>query len=112
MWTIPPTTLKGPWRAISISATSHAGGGLSGLNARVIRNGEEFANTSEFETLTGELISIVGHVANLLSFFHEELCDGQIIIAGSITPPIWVQAGESLVFQLEPQPAISVTFTA
>ena len=92
--------------------TSHAGGGLSGLNARVIRNGQEFANTSEFETLTGELISIVGHVANLLSFFHEELCDGQIIIAGSITPPIWVQAGESLVFQLEPQPSISVTFTA
>ena len=90
---------------------SHAGARLSGLNARVIRNGEEFATTSDFEALTGELIAIVGHVATLLSFFHEDLCEGQIIIAGSITPPIWVHAGESLVFHLEPQPPISVTFT-
>jgi 2-keto-4-pentenoate hydratase len=91
---------------------SHAGGGLAGLNARVLRNGEEMTNTSDFEALTGELITIVGHVADLLSFFGETLCAGQIIIAGSITPPIWVQAGESLVFHLEPQPPISVTFTA
>ena len=90
---------------------SHAGGGLSGLNARVLRNGREMANTSNLEALTGELITIVGHVADLLSFFGEPLCAGQIIIAGSITPPIWVQAGESLVFHLEPQPPISVTFT-
>jgi len=92
--------------------TSHAGGGLSGLNARVLRNGEEMANTSNFEALTGELITIVGHVADLLSFFAEPLCAGQLIIAGSITPPIWVQAGESLVFHLEPQPPISLTFAA
>lgn len=91
--------------------TSHAGGTLCGLNARVFRNGEEMANTSDFEALTGELIAIVGHVANLLSFFGETLCAGQIIIAGSITLPLWVQAGESLVFHLEPQPPVSVTFT-
>jgi len=91
-------------------ATSHAGRGLSGLNARVIRNGEELANTSDFEALTGELITIVGHVANLLSFFGEKLLAGQIIIAGSITPPIWVHAGESLVFHLEPQAPIAITF--
>ena len=91
--------------------TSHAGGTLCGLNARVVRNGEEVAHTSDFEALTGELITIVGHVANLLSFFGEALCAGQIIIAGSITPPFWVQAGESLVFHLEPQPPVSVTFT-
>jgi len=92
--------------------TSRAGGALCGLNARVIRNGEEFANTSDFEALTGELITIVSHVANLLVFFGEKLCAGQLIIAGSITPPIWVRAGESLVFHLEPQPPISATFTA
>jgi len=92
--------------------SSCAGGRLSGLNARVIHNGREMANTSDFEALTGELITIVGHVANLLSLFGERLCAGQIIIAGSITPPIWVQAGETLVFHLEPQLPISVTFTA
>jgi len=56
------------------------------------------ANTSELEALTGELIAIVGHVANLLAHFGETLRAGQIIIAGSITPPIWVGAGESIGF--------------
>jgi len=90
----------------------HAGGRLSGLNARVFRNGAELANTSDFEALTGELISIVGHVANLLAHFGETLRAGQIIIAGSITPPIWVGPGESISFHLDPMQAISVNFAA
>jgi 2-keto-4-pentenoate hydratase len=90
----------------------HAGGSLSGLNARVFRNGAEMANTSDFEALTGELISIVGHVANLLAHFGETLRAGQIIIAGSITPPIWVEAGESIGFHLEPQQPIFINIAA
>jgi 2-keto-4-pentenoate hydratase len=92
--------------------TKHAGGSLSGLNARVFRNGAEMANTSDFEELTGELITIVGHVANLLAHFGETLRAGQIIIAGSMTPPIWVEAGESIGFHLEPQQPISINFAA
>jgi 2-keto-4-pentenoate hydratase len=92
--------------------TKHAGGTLSEMNARVFRNGAEMANTSEFEALTGELIAIVGHVANLLAHFGETLRAGQIIIAGSITPPIWVGAGESIRFHLEPQQPISINFAA
>jgi 2-keto-4-pentenoate hydratase len=89
----------------------HAGGALSGLNARVFRNGAEIANTSEFGALTGELITIVGHVANLLAHFGETLRAGEIIIAGSITPPIWVAPGESIGFHLEPLEPISIKFT-
>ena len=92
--------------------TKHAGGTLAGLNARVFRNGAEMANTSELEALTGELIAIVGHVANLLAHFGETLRAGQIIIAGSITPPIWVGAGESIGFHLEPQQPIFINFAA
>ena len=91
---------------------TRAGGGLPGLNARVFRNGAEMANTSEFEALTGELIAIVGHVADLLAHFDETLRAGQIIIAGSITPPIWVAPGESIGFQLEPLEPISINFAA
>lgn len=90
----------------------HAGGSLAGLNARVFRNGAEIANTSDLEALTGELITIVGHVANLLAHFGETLRASQIIIAGSITPPIWVDAGETLGFHLEPQPPIFINFAA
>ena len=91
---------------------THAGGNLSGLNARVFRNGAEMANTSDFEALTGELITIVGHVANLLANFGETLRAGQIIIAGSITPPIWVEPGETIGFHLEPLRPIFVNFAA
>jgi 2-keto-4-pentenoate hydratase len=91
-------------------SATHAGGALSGLNARVFRNGAEMANTSEFEALTGELITNVGHVANLLAHFGETLRSGQIIIAGSITPPIWVGPGETIGFHLEPLEPILINF--
>lgn len=91
---------------------TRAGGHLSGLNARVFRNGAEIANTSDFEALTGELITIVGHVANLLAQFGESLRAGQIIIAGSITPPIWVDPGETIGFHLEPFEPIFIHFAA
>ncbi len=92
--------------------TAHAGGKLSDLHALVFRNGVEMANTSEFGALTGELIENVGHVANVLSFFGESLRAGEIIIAGSITLPILVEAGESIAFQLQPREPISVNFAA
>jgi 2-keto-4-pentenoate hydratase len=91
---------------------THAGGNLSGLNARVFRNGAEMANTSDLEALTGELITNVGHVADLLAHFGETLRAGQIIIAGSITPPIWVQPGETIAFHLEPLQSIFINFAA
>jgi 2-keto-4-pentenoate hydratase len=92
--------------------SSYAGGRLLGLHARVFRNHDEIVNTSDLEVLTGELIHIVTHVANLLSFFGETLRAGELIIAGSITPPIWVQPGDSVGFQLQPLAHISVEFPA
>jgi 2-keto-4-pentenoate hydratase len=91
---------------------TRTGGNLLGLNARVLRNGAEMANTSDLEALTGDLIAIVGHVANLLAHFGETLRAGQIIIAGSITPPIWVEPGETIGFHLEPLDPIFVNFEA
>jgi 2-keto-4-pentenoate hydratase len=97
---------------LSPCEAAHAGGNLSGLNPRVLRNGAEMANTSDFGALTGELITIVGHVANLLAHFGETLRAGQIIIAGSITPPIWVEPGETIGFHLEPLQPIFINFAA
>jgi 2-keto-4-pentenoate hydratase len=88
------------------------GGALSGLNARVFRNGAEMANTSNLEALTGKLLANVGHVADLLAVFGETLRAGQIIIAGSITPPIWVGPGETIGFHLEPLDPIFINFAA
>jgi 2-keto-4-pentenoate hydratase len=97
---------------LSGCSNTYAGGNLSGLNARVFHKGAEIASTPNLDALTGEVITNVGHVADLLGQFGETLRGGQIIIAGSITPPIWVSPGESIGFQLEPLDPISVNFAA
>jgi 2-keto-4-pentenoate hydratase len=92
---------------------SRAGGVLDGLTCRVLRNGSEIANVSDpqgLQKLTGELIDIVRHTANLLAAFGESLQVGQIIIAGSITPPLLVEPGEEMVFHLSPLNPISIRF--
>lgn len=89
---------------------SRAGGKLDGLRCRVLRNGLEVVNTANIEALTGELISIVQHTANLLAHFAESLHAGELIIAGSITPPFWVAPGEDFAFELKPIDTISVSF--
>ncbi len=90
--------------------TAYAGGKLTGLQAHVERNEAVIADTFDLEALTGELIQIVGHVANLLSYFGEKLRAGEVIIAGSITPPIWVEAGDHLCLQLKPLSPIFLNF--
>lgn len=95
------------------SDPTRAGGMLEGLAARVLRNGAEFASITDpqsLQHLTGELIDIVRHTANLLSVFGETLQAGEIIIAGSIIPPIWIAPGEEIVFNLAPIDMISVRF--
>lgn len=91
---------------------SRAAGMLNGLLCRVVRNGVEVAATSDLQALTGELIDNVRYVADLLAAFGEKLDAGQIIITGSIVPPLWVAAGEKLAFHLQPMEAVSINFAA
>lgn len=93
---------------IGAKDTRYAGGELEGLTGRVIRSDAEIAKVTELETLTGELIDIVRHTADLLAAFGEKLEAGQIIIAGSIIPPLFVASGEDLIFELEPVGSISI----
>ena len=91
---------------------TRAGGNVTGLTGRVLRNGTEIANTADLQGLTGELIDIVRHVADLLAVFGETLQAGEIIIAGSIIPPIWVEAGEEIIFNLTPGDSIDIRFAS
>lgn len=91
---------------------SRAGGRLDGLLGRVSRNGTEIASTSDPQAMTGELIGIVRHVADTLAAFGERLRAGQIIITGSIVPPLWVEPGDDIVFELLPIGAVSIRFAA
>jgi len=97
------------------SESARAGGILEGLSARVLRDRAELASINDprsLQDLTGELIDIVRHTANLLSVFGESLRAGEVIIAGSIIPPIWIASDEEIVFNLAPVDTIAVRFAS
>jgi len=89
---------------------SRAGCRLEGLDCRVLRNGAESARTADPQALTGDYIDIVRHVADVLHACGQRLEAGEVIITGSITPPLWVEAGDEIHFELEPIGKLSVSF--
>jgi 2-keto-4-pentenoate hydratase len=92
--------------------TSRAGANLEGLTCRVLRQGMESARTTDPQSSTGEMIGVVGHVADFLTAFGERLRAGDIIITGSVVPPIFVEPNDDLIeFALDPVGQVSVAFT-
>jgi 2-keto-4-pentenoate hydratase len=90
---------------------ARAGSAANGLTCRVIRRGSEFARTSDPQANTGEWIDIVRHVADVLAAFDERLRAGEIIITGSVVPPLAIEPGEdALAFEVEPVGRVAVRF--
>ena len=90
--------------------SSRAGGKLQGMIGSVSHNGETFPPVSDLQALTGNLVELVQHVANTLSSFGETLHAGDVIITGSIVPPLSVAANDSVSYRLEPIDSLSVNF--
>ena len=98
-------------RHVVFSDKTRAGLSTSGLISRVYRRGTETNVTDDPEALTGKLPDIVAHVGNTLAAFGEKLAAGDIIITGSITPPLMIEPDEmELTHVLEPIGKVSVRF--
>ncbi len=94
------------------STPARAGGAADGLTCRIKRRGAEFARTTDPQANTGRWVDIVSHVAQVLAAFGERLRAGEVIITGSVVPPIMIEPDEnSLAFALDPIGAVSVTFS-
>jgi 2-keto-4-pentenoate hydratase len=99
-------------RHVVLSGATRAGGSVAGLTSRVIRRGAEVARTGDPEALTGKLVDIVAHVASTLAAFGEKLSAGDIVITGSITPPLMIEPDETaLTHALDPIGEVSVNLT-
>ena len=99
-------------RHVILCGNTRPGGSVSGLTSRVIRRGAEAARTNDPEALTGKLLDIVAHVASTLAAFGEKLSAGDVIITGSITPPIMIEPDETdLTHALDPIGEVSVSFS-
>jgi 2-keto-4-pentenoate hydratase len=82
-----------------------------GLTCRIIRRGSEFARTSDPQANTGEWVSIVRHVADVLAAFGERLRGGEIIITGSVVPPLTIEPDEdAIAFEVVPLGGVAVRF--
>jgi 2-keto-4-pentenoate hydratase len=91
---------------------SRGGGDTTGLVGRISRDGKETARTDNPEANTGNIVDIVRHVADLLGAFGERLKAGDIIITGSVVPPLMIEPAEKkLRFDLDPVGSVEVNFT-
>jgi 2-keto-4-pentenoate hydratase len=99
-------------RHVVLGDASRPGGSVEGLTSHLIRRGVETASTTDSEALTGKLTAIVAHVANTLAAYGETLLAGDIVITGSITPPIMLDADETgLTHALDPIGKVAVYFS-
>ena len=98
-------------RHVILCGNTRFGGSTTGLTSRLIRRGTQAANTTDPEALTGKLPEIVANVANTLAAFGEKLSAGDVIITGSITPPVMIEADETdISHALDPIGEVSVSF--
>jgi 2-keto-4-pentenoate hydratase len=99
-------------RHVVLGLNTRAGGALDGIVSRVTRRGLEFNRTTEPEALTGKMTEIVAYVARLLTAFGETLKAGDIVITGSITAPVMIEADETaFAHALDPIGEVRVAFT-
>jgi 2-keto-4-pentenoate hydratase len=90
---------------------ARAGAAAAGLTCRIIRRGAESARTTDPQANTGEWIGIVRHVADVLAAFGERLHAGEIIITGSVVPPLAIEPDEdAIAFEVDPIGGITVRF--
>ncbi len=99
-------------RHVVLGSQSRSGSSTAGLIGHVKRRGVEAGRTDDPEALTGKIVDIIGHVASTLAAFGERLRAGDIVICGSILPPIFIDEDETeLVYDLEPIGPVSVRFS-
>ncbi len=99
-------------RHVVLCGNTRPGAGTAGLTSRLIRRGGEVSATTEPELLTGKLVDIVAHVADVLAACGETLSAGDIIITGSITPPVMIEPDETeIAHVLDPIGEVSVTLS-
>ncbi|RAI41337.1 2-keto-4-pentenoate hydratase [Rhodoplanes roseus] len=88
------------------------GGDTSGLVSTVTRNGAEVPAPDDVTANTGRIVTIVRHVADTLAAIGETLRAGDVIIAGSITPPLILNPEDrELVNALSPIGEVAVRFS-
>ncbi len=87
--------------------------GLSGLAGALLRNGRGVAVPADLESNTGRLLDTVRQVAATLAAFGELLREGDVVIAGSVTPPMMLDSDDqTLSWELRPIGRVALSFAS
>ena len=98
-------------RQVLLCAQTRATGNMDGLTSRVMRRGAEVNRTNDPQALIGKLGDILVLTANTLAAFGEKLSAGDVIITGSITPPLMIEPDEpGFVHAVDPIGEVSINF--
>jgi 2-keto-4-pentenoate hydratase len=68
----------------------------------------EQARTNRLEDLTGGVIEVVSHLSDLLADQGEMMKAGDVVICGSVVPPIDLFPGVTVEFELHPMEKITL----
>lgn len=82
--------------------------GVSRLRGTVERDGETLGEIDDLEALTGRIELIVAHAAGLLQAAGETFRGDDIVILGSVVPPLRINPGEEIAFELEAMTPVTV----
>jgi 2-keto-4-pentenoate hydratase len=80
------------------------------VTLRLTVDGEEVAAADDVTEATGDLDSLVKHVAKTLKAAGEQLERGDMVICGSIVPALDVAPGQTVEVRLEPLGSLTVSF--
>lgn len=84
---------------------------IAEVSARVSRDGTEVAATDDVTALVGEIVEVVRLTAELLGECGEQLRAGDVVITGSVVPPLPVLPGQTITAGLGPLGELSVSFS-
>jgi 2-keto-4-pentenoate hydratase len=82
------------------------------LRAELQRPGGKREAIADPQAATGQLAGLVRHVAALLEAFGHALQPGEIVICGSLVPPIAVAGGDGMRYRLEPVGELAIALAA
>jgi 2-keto-4-pentenoate hydratase len=85
------------------------GGETGGLTGDV-RVGDRALRADDVIAMTGDVIELVRHVADVLGGLGRRLERRQVVITGSIVPPVPVRPGDHVRFDLVPIGGVEVRF--
>jgi len=85
--------------------------GSADVVARILVDGEQAAATDDVTALVGELADVVRTTAETLAAYGERLGAGDVLMTGSVLPPLPVAPGQRVEVELSPLGRLALTFS-